>query len=630
MSSRLLGAGGLVLALVLFFAVNSLSGALLSSARIDLTENRIYTLSDGTRATLANLEEPITLRFYYSRSLAAQVPGINTYAGRVLALLEEYRRKAGGKLTLEAIDPEPFSEDEDRAVGYGLRGLPARAGQGEDLIYFGLVGTNSVDDEEVLPYFSPLRERFLEYDLTRMIHSLAEPERPVVGVLGTLPVFGISSPYQTPDTVPVPWAVVEQMQQLFEVRALDPRSGLGEDIDVLMLVHPQGFDPALLYRIDQFVLGGGKALVFVDPHAETQVPRTMGGVSEPDRRSDAGPLLAAWGVALEEDTVVGDLSIAPTVQMEKAGRIAHFDYPVWMNVPPALMDSADIVTGELGNVTFGTAGVLRASEDATTRFLPLIRTSEQARRYSQSAVGALADPEALLDDYTPEGERYTLAARIAGPARSAFPDGAPPPSGEDRGEVPDPSAHRAESEGDINLIVFADADLLADRFWVQVQNLLGTRFLVPTAANGSLVTNALDNLAGSSALIDVRSRGTFLRPFERINALRREAEARFREKERELVLRLQDTEERLLALEETRQGEEALILSEAQQGELTRFREERLRIRGELRDVRRELRRSIESLEGWIKFINIGLTPILIALIGLGAGIWQVRRRRPA
>ena len=630
MSARVLGAGGLVLAVVLFFAVNSLSRTLLSSSRIDLTENRIYTLSEGTRAILARLEEPITLRFYYSKSLAAQVPGINTYAGRILGLLEEYRREAGGKLTLEAIDPEPFSEEEDRAVGYGLRGLPARAGQGQDLIYFGLVGTNSVDDEEVIPYFSPLRERFLEYDLTRMVHSLADPERPVVGVLGTLPVFGMSSPYQAPDAVPVPWAVVEQMQQIFDVRQLDPGAELGEDIDVLMLVHPQGFDPALLYRIDQFVLGGGKALVFVDPHSESQPSMMMGGVSEPERRSDAGPLLAAWGVELEEDTVVGDLSIAPTVQMEKAGRVVHFDYPVWMNLRPDLMDPSDIVTGELGNVTFGTAGVLRAREGATTQFLSLIRTSDQAKRYPQSAVGALSDPEALLDGYTPEGEPLTLAARVSGPARSAFPDGAPPPSDDAQGEAADPSAHRNESDGDINLIVFADADLLADHFWVQVQSLLGTRFMVPTAANNSLVINALDNLTGSSDLIDVRNRGTFLRPFERINALRREAEARFREKEEELVLRLEETEERLLALEETKQGEDALILSDAQQSELTRFREERLAVRRELRDVRRELRRSIESLEGWVKFINIGLMPILIALLGLAAGIWQLRRRRPA
>ena len=630
MSARVLGAGGLVLALVLFFAVNSLSGALFVSSRIDLTENRIYTLSEGTRATLAGLDEPITLRFYYSKSLAAQVPGINTYAARVLGLLEEYRREAGSKLTLEAIDPEPFSEEEDRAVGYGLRGLPARAGQGQDLIYFGLVGTNAVDGEESIAYFSPLRERFLEYDLTRMIHSLANPERPVVGVLGTLPVFGVPSRYQTPDAVPVPWAMVEQMQQVFDVRELDPRSALDEDIDVLMLVHPQDFDPTLLYRIDQYVLGGGKALVFVDPHAESQPSMMLGGVTEPDRRSDLGPLLQAWGLELEEDTVVGDLSIAPTVQMEKAGQPVHFDYPVWMNVPHLLMNPVDIVTGELGNVTLGTAGALRAVEGATTRFVPLIQTSDQAKRYSQGAVGALSDPEALLDGYAPEGERFALAARISGPARSAFPQGPPPPPEDAQDEAPDRGAHRAESEGDINLIVMSDSDLLADRFWVQVQSLLGTRFMVPTAANNTLVINALDNLTGSSDLITVRSRGTFLRPFDRINALRREAELRFREKEQELVLRLEETEERLVALEETKQEEDALLLSDAQQSELTRFREERLAVRRELRDVRRELRRSIESLEGWIKFVNIGLMPILIGLLGLVAGVWQLRRRRPA
>ena len=628
MSARALGAGGLLLALVLLFAVNALSGALFTSSRIDLTEARIYTLSAGTRATLANLVEPITLRFYYSRSQASQLPGVNTYAARVLGLLQEYRRMAHGKLTLESIDPEPFSEEEDRAVGYGLRGLPA--GQGQDPIYLGLVGTSSVDDEEVIAWFSPLRERFLEYDLTRLVHSLANPERPVVGVLGTLPIFGLPSRFRTPDTAPVPWALVEQMRQLFDVRDLDPRSPIGADVDVLMLVHPQGFDPSVLYRIDQFVLRGGKALVFVDPHAETQPSMMLGGTAEPDRRSDAGPLLAAWGLRLEEDTVAGDLSLAPAVQMEKGGRVVVFDYPVWMNVPPHLFDPDDVVTGDLGNVAFASAGVLRAAEDATTRVVPLIRTSDQARRYPQSALAALSDPEALLDDYTPEGERFTLVARVAGPAQSAFPEGPPPAPEATEQEDEDASAHRGESDGDVNLIVVSDADLLADRFWVQVQNLLGTRIMVPTAANNALVINALDHLAGSGDLIDVRNRGTYLRPFTRINALRREAELRFREKEQALVERLEQTEERLLALEETRQGEDAFFLSEAQQGELVRFREERIGVRRELRDVRRELRRSIEALEAWIKFVNIGLMPILIGLLGLAAGIWQLRRRRPA
>ena len=626
MYARMLGAGGLALALVLLFAINVLGGVAFTSSRIDLTENRAYTLSEGTRTTLQDLSEPITLRFYYSRRLAAELPSINTYATRVRDLLDEYRRVSDGRIVFEAIDPEPFSEEEDRAVGYGLRGVPVN--QGEDLVYFGLVGTNSVDDEEVIPFFSAMRARFLEYDLTRLIYSLDDPDRPVVGVLGTLPLFGARSPFQSPDTVPVPWAVVEQMQQLFEVRELDPALPIDDDVDVLMVVHPQNYEPATLYRIDQFVVAGGKALVFVDAHSESQPATALGGVSEPDRRSDLGSLLAAWGVELEADTVAGDLSLAPTVQMEKSGRVVTFNYPVWMNVPPHLFDTGDVVTGDLGNVAFGTAGVLRPAEGASTRFVPLIRTSDQARRFPRSALSALADPEALLDGYAPEGERFTLAARVSGPVQSAFPDGAPDSEGE--GEAQDPGAHRNESEGDVHLIVVSDADLLADRFWVQVQNLLGARIMLPTAANGTLVANALDHLAGSGALIGVRNRGTFLRPFDRINRLRQEAELRFREKERALVERLQQTEQRMLALEETRQGDDALILSEAQQQELVRFREERLDTRRELREVRRELRRSIETLEGWIRFVNIGLLPLLIGAGGLAAGLWQLRRRRPA
>ena len=631
MPARMLGAGGLALALVLLFAVNVLSGAAFTSSRIDLTENRAYTLSEGTRETLANLDEAITLRLYYSRRLAAELPSVNTYAARVRDLLDEYRRMSDGKIVFEAVDPEPFSEEEDRAVGYGLRGVPIN--QGQDLVYFGLVGTSSVDDEEVIPFFSTLRARFLEYDLTRLIHSLADPERPVVGVLGTLPIFGARSPFQTPDTVPVPWAVVEQMQQLFEVRELDPALPVGGGIDVLMVVHPQHYEPAALYRIDQFVLGGGKALVFVDPHSESQPSMAMGGVSEPDRRSDAGPLLAAWGIELEADTVAGDLSLAPTVQMERGGRVVTFDYPVWMNVPPHLFDAGDVVTGELGNLAFGSAGVLRPAEGASTRFTPLVQTSDHAKRFPRGALSALADPRALLDGYAPEGERLTLAARVSGPVRSAFPEGPPAPEGEEGADdagAQDAGAHREESEGDVHLIVVADSDLLADRFWVQVQNLLGARIMLPTAANGTLVANALDHLSGSGDLIGVRNRGTFLRPFERINRLRREAELRFKEKERALVERLEETERRLVALEETGQGDDALLLSDARQEELVRFREERLKTRRELREVRRELRRSIETLEGWIRFANIGLMPLLIGVGGLAAGVWQLRRRRRA
>lgn len=622
MHARLLGTGGLLMALVALFAVNILSGTALTSARLDLTENDIYTLSEGTRATLAQLDEPITLRFYLSRGLITQVPGISNYAARVRELLDEYRRTSGGKITMQVVDPEPFSEAEDRAVGYGLRGLPVNDGQ--DALYFGLVGTNSVDDEETIAFFSINREQFLEYDLTKLIHTLGNPQRKVVGLLTSLQMGGTQVQYAAPGTMTPPWVIVEQMRQLFDVRELDPDEPIPEDIDVLMLAHPQHFESTTLYAVDQYVMGNGRALVFVDPNSDSQPVTMLGGVADPDRRSDPGPLLSAWGIGLDLENIVGDLSLAPTVQMEKGGRMVTFNYPAWMNVQPELFNADDIVTGELGNVAFGSAGALSALDGATTEFTPLVTTSENAKRFPNSAVASLADPQDMLQDYQPEGERFTLVARVTGPAQSAFPDGPPPVEG----MTLESSTHLAQSIGDINLIVVADTDLLHDRFWVQVQNMLGTRLLVPTAANGSLVVNALDNLTGSSDLISVRNRGSFLRPFELINELRREAELRFRENEYELSERLDATEERLVELEDRKQGDDAMILSEAQQDELSRFRDERLRIRKELRDVRRELRQDIDQLERSLKFANIGLMPLLIALTGLLAGLWRLNQRR--
>ena len=627
MSARLLGASGLVLALVLLFAVNIFSGAAFTSARVDLTENGLYTLSQGTRATLRKLSEPVSLRFYLSRDLITQVPGLSGYATRVRELLEEYRRVADGKITLQIVDPEPFSEEEDRAVGHGLRGLPMN--EGGDAIYFGLVASNSVDDEDVISYFAPSREQFLEYDLTKLIYALANPQRDVVGLLSTLQMSGAQAQFQTPGTMTPPWAVIEQIQQLFEVRDLDPQVPIPGDIDVLMLVHPQHFPPSTLYAIDQYVLGGGRALVFADPHAESQPISALGGVSEPDRRSHLGPLLAAWGVELEADKVVGDLSLAATVSMEKKGRMVTFQYPVWMNAQPASFRSEDIVTGQLGNITFATAGVLHPIVGASTEFVALIQTSDNAKRFSSRMMSVLSDPEDLLREYRAEGEQFTLVARLSGPASSAYPDGPPAVEPTSESEPAETEPHRSASEVDINIIVVADSDLLHDRFWVQVQNLLGTRLMLPTAANGTLVVNALDNLTGSGDLISVRSRGNFLRPFDRINELRREAELRFREKEIELIERLQEAESRLVDLESRKQGSESIILSQAQQQEVTRFRAERLRIRGELRDVRRELRRNIEALQAWLKFANIALVPLLIGATGLLAGLWQLRRGRP-
>ena len=646
---KLLTGGGLLLALVLLLAVNIFSGQTFKSIRMDLTESNIYTLSDGTLNILKTLEEPVTLRFYLSERLAGQVPHIKSYAERVKELLEQYKRQSDGKLNVHVIDPEPFSEEEDRAVGYGLRGVPLDAG--EDVLYFGLVGSNSTDDEEVIPFLSTSRETFLEYDLTKLVHTLSQRKQHVVGLITSLPVDGTPpAAAQQQRAMPgPPWTVIEQARQLFEVRRLSPDFvEIEDDVDVLLMIHPKGLGDSALYAIDQFVLRGGRALVFVDTHAEEDRSGAQGpmGMMMPgqSRRSEIDGLLDSWGLTLEQGGVVGDMQLAATVRTERDGRLMTIDYPVWMNVDAQLINAEDVVTSNLGNLTFATAGHLSPVEGASTQMVPLVQTTENAALIDPAALEFTADPQDMLRNYAPGGKALVLAARVTGSAISAFADGAPEDAGGDESEGAedenDESAEdkdaQADSEekpehiaqADINVIVIADTDMLVDRFWVQVQDFLGSRLAVPTAANGSLLVNALDNLTGSSDLISVRNRGSYMRPFTKVNELRQSAELQYREKEQELITRLDEAERKLVELESTKQGDDALVLSAAQQQEIVKFRGEKLRIRKELREVRRQLRQSIEKLGGTLKFINIGLVPILIGIGGLFVGLIQMRRRK--
>ena len=643
-AARLMTGAGVALALVLLFAVNILASRTLGPVRIDLTESNLFTLSEGTRNVLAGLRDPVTLRFYLSRRELERAPGIGSYADRVSALLNEYERLSGGKVKLHVIDPEPFSEEEDRAVAYGLRGVPL--GIDEGVLYFGLAGTSSVDDEEVIPFFTIEREAFLEYDVTKLVHNLAKPDQKVVGLLSSLPIEGQGPQAALRGQGAQPWMLVEQMRQLFEVRSLAPGlAEVPEDVDVLMLVHPRELAPETVYAIDQYVLRGGRVVAFVDPYSEAQLPGMAGGFMQPipSRRSGIDALLSAWGVTLG-DEVVADLDFAPTVRMDQGGRVLTFDYPVWLNVTPHTFDQDDVVTGNLGNIAFGTPGYLEPAEGATTTFTPLITTTPRAALFTGERIDAAtaSDPRGLLDEYTPQDRAYTMVARVSGKVGTAFPGGRPLPEpdgepgeepaeaveGGETGETGD--AHVSESAGNVQIILVADADMLADRFWVVVEEFLGNRLAVPSAANNALVINAIDNLTGSGDLISVRNRGTFIRPFTRVAALRQRAERAYRAKEQELIARLEETERRLGALEEGNQGNDGVILTDAQRDEIVGFRQERVRVRKDLREVRRQLRADIEGLESWLKFANIGLVPILIGIGGLVAGLVQVRRRRAA
>ncbi len=623
MNKKILTTGGLLMALALLLAVNIISDVSLKSARLDLTENQLYTLSDGTKNILKNIDEPITLRFFLSQKIATNLPGISNYTVRVRELLEEYQRAAGDKLKLVVVDPEPFSEAEDTAEGYGMRGIPVD--NNNTTFYFGLAGTNSTDDLETIPFLSPNREEFLEYDLTKLVYQLGNPKQKVVGIMSTLPVQGDMTPPFSQDGAQ-PWMIVEQIRQLFEVRKIETDvETIPDNIDVLMLIHPKELSDATLYAIDQFVLKGKRAIVFADPYSEAYEPpsnpQNPWAAMQAPRNSELNKLFDAWGIELVPNKVVGDLRTAQKVQMRKGSRAIVINYPVWMDLDAEqYFNKQDIVTAKLGNIVLATPGALVEKGDVPTDIIPLIESGDKAMQIGVDKLGAFAEPENLARNFKPEG-KFTIAARITGKVKTAFPKGKP------EGDETE-NKHITESAEDINLIVVADTDILEDKFWVRVQNIFGQRLAMPHAANGTFVINALDNLSGSNDLISVRNRGSFTRPFTRVEAIQQEAEQRFREKEKELQARLQETEQKIRSLQNQKQEGNEFMLNVKQQQEIARFRDEKIKIRKELRNVQHALQKDIERLETVTKFINIGLMPLLIGFWGFTLSLWNRQRRK--
>jgi ABC-type uncharacterized transport system involved in gliding motility auxiliary subunit len=643
MKRALFSAAGLVLAAVLLIAVNVLAGVTLRSARIDLTADRLYTLSAGTKSILKSIAEPITLRFYFSEKASAQVPQIRTYANRVRELLEEYAAQSNGKVRLEVIDPEPFTDAEDRAVQAGLQGAPID-NAGTSILYFGLVGTNSTDDVQTIVFFQQEKEPFLEYDMTRLVYNLSYPKKPVVGVISGLPQVHAGPAGMARFTgQPDPWAIMEQLQAVFTVKMLEPKmTKVDADIRLLLIVHPKGVSDDALYAIDQFILGGGKAVVLVDPHSEAsnmQQPQNpmMMMPQMRETSSELPKLFDAWGIDFDKSKVVGDRFLALRVNTGRGGRRQVVDFPAWLGMNKENLASGDVITNDVSRLIFASPGSLKQKQGAATSFTPLAWSTEETQLIEADTMKFM-DPETLLKEFKSGGGRQVIAARVSGPVKTAFADGppkSPPPErkeGEDKPaeeakkEIPTP--HLAESKGPVNLVVVADTDFIDDRFWLSVQDFFGQRLAVPTAGNGDFLVNAVDNLAGSSDLIGLRSRGKSQRPFTVVERLRREAEVKFLAQEKELQKKLEEAEKKIAELRKAApSGGATALVSDEQKQALEQFRAEVLDTRKQLRDVQRNLRRDIELLATELKFANIGLVPIILVVVALVVAAARRRRR---
>ncbi|MFK7958517.1 MAG: Gldg family protein [Lysobacterales bacterium] len=634
-AKRNYGAGALLVLAVLFVALVFLLSLVLRGARFDLTENNLYSVSDGTRNILAEIDEPLNLYLYFSDSVSKDVPGLTSYRDynrRVRDMLTEFASDAGGNINLQVIDPLPFSEAEDAASTAGLSGFPANAAG--DTFFFGLVATNAVEGREVIPFFDPGKEAFLEYDLAKLVYNLNQFDRPVIGVMSSLPINrGFDAATRQ---MREPWIVTQQIEQLFDVRSVSPTaSNIDPDIDVLAVVHPKNLPEVTEYALDQFVMRGGKLAVFVDPLSEMDIPADAQTNPQAamfaDRSSDLKRLLENWGVDYGVGQIALDRTYGLQVSTGQGSRpVRHIGI---LSIDAGGMNSDDVTLAQLDTINVSQAGHIAALPDSDIEFVPLLTTSTDSMSVSSDRVKFMTDPASLLNGFVPTTEAFTIAARVRGTFTSAFADGAPEIPVVAEGQPPiDPfvGEHVGASEVPNDILVVADTDILSDRLWAQVQNFLGQRLINAFANNGDFVINSLDSLTGSSDLISIRGRATSQRPFTRVQALQRQAEERYQATEQQLEQRLQETERKLTELQAGRDDNNPLILTAEQQTELAQFQDERIRIRQELRGVQSNLRGDIERLGGWLKVINIGLVPLLVTLFALTIAWRRTRRREEA
>ena len=618
--SSVISGTGLVLAICLFIATIVLANTVLTTWRIDLTQNKLFTLSKGTINILNNLEEPVQLDFYFSQKAINDFPLLANYGIRVRDMLEELTTHAHGKLILNIIEPETFSEAEDQAVASGLRTVSVSANS--DRVYFGLVGTNSTDDEKVIPFFQTNRESALEYDLTKLIYNLAYPDKRIVGVYSQLPIIGKKGDQTAPT-----WTIVNALKEFFEIIDLNQNiDALNQKIDVLMLVHPKKLNTETLYAIDQYLLKGGKAIIFLDPLAEQD--KTQPDAASPNVMpilySYLDEILEKWGLKISKEKIVADINAAMRVQASGPRGPQEIDYLPWLRLTNKNFNPDDFSTSELNILHMGTVGAIENinENEIKVEITPLIQTSKQSTKLERDLILFQRDPTVILNNFKSDEKNHLIAARIRGKVQTAFPDGLPIDKNDE--ELMDDGFI---NEGNINVILVSDTDILADHFWIRKQDMLGVSVPQPIANNGDFVINSIENLSGSTDLINLRGRGKYSRPFERVEAIRKEAEAEFREREKELQVALQETENEIRKLQQEQGNEKSYLLNNKLTAEIEKFRNERLATRKELRSVQHDLRKNIEKLGSQLRFINIGLIPLLITLLALIIGIYRANRR---
>ena len=656
--------GGSVL--VLFALVNFLA-APISGTRLDLTEERLHTLSEGTRNMLGDLENKVILNFYFSKELSSAAPAFGNYAKRVRDMLNEMNLAGGGKIVIKEQDPIAFSEIEDEAVEAGLQGAPLD--QSGDQAYFGLQ-VKSGEESSVIPFFQSQREKFLEYDLARMIHAVSSSKKKIITIYTGRPLFGDMRRMMAGLPTEA-YRIVPELRKRFEVKHMFSLRDLPfEKPDVLIVVHPLKLETDEKYELDQFLLRGGKAIFILDPFNETAAGTSMPQGQKPPLNSvvNVQEFLDRWGITISGKFIAADRSIARMVNAGTATRILPAPFVTWLAVPASLMSRNDPVTSELRLLNLQSAGIIEFTKTPGIEVEPLVRTTKDSQEVDVKTQKGRVDVESMAANFKPSGRKFILAARISGEFASIFPDGPPKifedkvkkdklgvaskplPTAKDTNEGDKTAAekrveeekkqqdrekqiasHLKTSEKPFNVLLVSDADFLENHFWVQVRQFLGQNVLVPTSNNADFVINAVDHFTGNADLISLRSRGTTRRPFSKVNEIRREAEIKYRKAEQNLASKLKMTEKKLGKLRD-KQDEKTEADNAGRKKtieiEIKQALNELIVTRQELRNVRLKLNEDINRLETWIRFANIAFMPILVGTFAVGLGIYRTQRRR--
>ncbi len=638
-------AGGIIALatlLVCLVAINILSGGI--RLRYDLTEEKLYTLSEGTHNILNRLDRPVTLTFYFSRSLSEIPAPINIYARRVEDLLHEYDRAGGDRLRVETVDPRPDTESEEWAISHGIEGHPIdRAG---NRLFMGLTVVSG-DTRAVIPMLNPNEEETLEYDITRRILRVSRDVKPVIGLISRLPVMGQAAmPFMMPgmpqQNNQQPWTAFQELERDFTVRELAlPLDTVEADVECLLLAHPPEMDEGSLLAIDQYLLGGGAVIAFLDPLsvAEREImddtPSPYGQAHE--SASALEPLTTAWGVKWNVEELVVDIEAATPVR-GAGGRIE--DNPILLSLFEDAFDANDIVTTGLEQILLPLAGHFEVIPVDQLEYHPIIESS--ANVMSTDPMTAQFGMHAFMQQFQPRQEPFTLALRVQGTFKTAFPSGITVTEGVDSSEFnalddndfPDTNASDGAPDKPVQrlpkhtqsvqpgvVLLIGNVDMLYDAYAVRQIPFFGVRTMQPINDNINFLLNAVEQASGGIDLLAMRARGRSTRPFTRVQELERAARLRWVDEEQRLQQQLRDTEQRLHALRAETDDAQHVFLTEEQRREIERFREEQARTQAALREVRKNLREDIERLGLRLKIINIGLVPLLVILGGIAIAL---------